>query len=99
MRNISSCEQLGIPDKVDWYDLSYNKNIPFTFYEKYLDKVNWYDLSYNKNIPFTFYEKHLQNKKYKDKISWDELLKNPSIPNHFNKIKLLTIINKIMNKY
>ena len=56
-------------DKVSWYNLSYNSNIPVTFFDKHLknenkDKINWYWLSGNINIPVTFFEKH------KDNVDW-----------------------------
>ena len=50
-KHISSCEQRGVPNKVDWFKLSRNKNIPVTFFQKHLDKVDWFNLSGNTNIP------------------------------------------------
>ena len=74
-KHISSCEQLGVPDKLNWSCLSGNTNIPVEFFlltgredrEKYLAlqskemniKVDWIGLSGNTNIPVTFFEKHI----------------------------------------
>ena len=63
-KHISSCEQLGIPDKINWSGLSGNTNIPYQFFEKHIssckqlgipDKLNWSMLSRNTNIPVTFF--------------------------------------------
>ena len=48
-------------DKVDWFHLSQNTNIPVEFFECHLDKVNWAYLSRNHNIPKC--EKSLEVKK------------------------------------
>jgi len=89
-KHISSCEQLGVPNKINWSMLSENTNIPFTFFEKHLDKVDWFWLSGNPNIPVTFFEKYL------DKVDWSYLSGNTNIPfTFFN--KHLALQSKEMN--
>lgn len=66
-------------NRIKWYFLCENKNIPFSFFEKNLDKVSWHSLWSNPNITIEFIEKHL------DKINWIYLCTNPSIPVEFLK--------------
>ena len=79
-------------DKLNWYSLSGNTNIPYQFFEKHIssceqrgvpDKVDWPSLSGNTNIPVTFFEKHISSCEQlgvPDKVNWSCLSGNTNIP-------------------
>lgn len=45
------------PNKVDWDEISCNKNISTNFIEKYLDKIHKYNILSNKNVQIEHIEK------------------------------------------
>jgi hypothetical protein len=87
---LSNVSTLKYMDKINWSSLSYNTNIPYQFFEKYLDnpryadKINLFYLSGNTNIPYKFFGEGRSLEKYIDtcressvpKINWYYLSKN-----------------------
>jgi len=68
-------------DKVGWYYLCQNTNIPIKFFEKHLDKVRWFSLSINTNMSIEFFEKSLYE------VNWESLSKN-NFSEYFNNVEI-----------
>ena len=64
-------------NKLNWNNISRNKNIPIEFYEKHIEKLNWEYISRNTNIHISFYEKNLS------KLDWLCISTNTNIPMWF----------------
>lgn len=68
------------PNKVNWDEISCNKNISVNFIEKYLDKIHKYNILSNKNVQIEHIEKWFLNE-FKNDLY--EISYNPNLTKDF----------------
>lgn len=72
----------NILKKLDWNNVIYNKNIPFSFLKKNINKIENEDIFLNDNVPISKLKKNIS------KLNLETIVLNPNIPiSFFEKFK------------